>query len=88
MVTTVTSTLGQICNGGGLMILVMDCFRVIPLSTNDASCNAANVCAVKLLGSSLSILIAAVYRAPWTSALETCKLFDVLSRYCNAQANR
>ena len=75
-------------HGGGLMILVMDCFRDIPLSTNDASCNAANVCAVKLLGSSLSILIAAVYRAPWTSALETCKLIDVLNGYCNAASKQ
>jgi hypothetical protein len=69
--------------GGGSMILIKDTIRATQIGDIVSQKNAHNICAIKLVCSSGSVLIAAVYRAPWSSTQETGELIESLSNLCS-----
>ena len=64
------------------MILVTESIRTPHFTEITSVSNVYNVCATKIIGSKLSVLLASVYHAPWASAQETCDLFDCLCKLC------
>ena len=67
----------SVLRGGGCMIMVRNNIRAIEIKVNSLS-ECINMCAVRLVRQSKSIILICVYKEPKTCAYDTCKLFDHL----------